>query len=114
MSSHKNFVATNLSFFVAPEKCRDINFFVTTNIFSFSSSTLSRHFVLYCDNLYGVLLYFVVTIISFVVIEFFTVVCCCCYDRPFLSGDIVLLSYTTETELCVAINFEDVAIYILL
>ena len=57
MSQHKNFVATKLSFFVAPEKCHDINFFVATNIFAFSSSTLSRHSLLCCDIIYGVLLY---------------------------------------------------------
>ena len=34
MSRHKNFVATNLSFSVAPKNCHDINFFVTTNIFA--------------------------------------------------------------------------------
>ena len=56
MSRHKNFVATNLSFFVAPEKCGDINFFVVTNIFTFSSSTLSQHSLLCCDILSGVLL----------------------------------------------------------
>ena len=57
MSQNKKFVATNLSFFAAPKKCRDINFFVVTNIFTFISFALSRHSLLCCNILSGVLLY---------------------------------------------------------
>ena len=115
MSRHKKFVATNLSFFAVPEKCRDINFFVAINIFAFNSSTLSRHSLLCCDILYGVLIFLCRgNIFFFFSTEFLIVACCCCRDRPFLCRDIVLLSCTAETELCVATNSEDVAIYFLL
>ena len=57
MSQHKNFVATNLSFFVAPEKCHDINFFAVEIFFALRSSTLSQNSLLCCDILFRVLLY---------------------------------------------------------
>ena len=111
MSRHKNFVVTNLSFFAAPEKCRDINFFVVTNIFDFSSSTLSRHVATFFQGFFST---FVGTIFSFFATKFLTVACCCCRDRPFLCRDIVLLSCTIKTELRVATNSKDVTIYFLL
>ena len=51
---------------------------------------------------------------SFVVIEFLIVACFYCRDRPYLCRDIVSLSYTARTELCVAIDSEDVVTYLLL
>ena len=57
---------------------------------------------------------FVATIFSFVATTFLIVACCYCRDKPFLYPDIVLLSCTAETELCVATNSKDVATYFLI
>ena len=60
MSEPKNFVATNLSFFAAPEKLRDINFFVTRNIFALTLP-------LFCDILCYVATFFLGFFSTFVV-----------------------------------------------
>ena len=43
MSRHKNFVATNLSFFATLETCRDINFFVEIKLLVFKPCFMLRH-----------------------------------------------------------------------
>ena len=57
---------------------------------------------------------FVAIRFSFVVTKFLKVACCCCRDKHFLCRDIVLLSCTARTELCVATNSEDDATYFLI
>ena len=109
MSLHKNLVGINLSFFVAPEKCHNINFFVGTNIFALSSSTLSRHSYLSGDIHSGVVSTFVAIIFLFIMTEFVKVACCYFHDRLFLCRDIVLLSFIAETKLSVMTNSEYVA-----
>ena len=95
MSRHKNFVATNLSFFAAPEKCRNINF-LSRQIFLFSVLPLCHDILCYVATFFmGFFSSFVATRFSFVATEFLTVACCCCLDRPFLC-----LSCTAGTELC--------------
>ena len=55
---------------------------------------------------------FVTIIFSFFTTEFLIVVCCC-RDKYFLCCDIVLLSFTAESELYVATDLENVATYFL-
>ena len=52
-------------------------------------------------------------IFSFVAIEFLIASCCCYRDIKLLCRDIVLLSYTAESELHVATNFKNVVTYFL-
>ena len=56
----------------------------------------------------------VAIIIYFVATEFLTAAWVCCHDGLFLCHDIVLLSSTTETKLCVMTDSEDVATHFLL
>ena len=73
--------------------CHNINYFVETFFLRFFST-------------------FVETIFSFVVTEFL-IVSGCCHDIKILCHDIVFLSSTTESELYVATDIENVATYFL-
>ena len=126
MSRYKNFVATNVSFLAALEKCRDIKFLCRDKASYLSACFMSRHnfemsqhkilfFLTSCRNInycvatffLWLFLTFVVKIFSFVMTEFLIVTCCCCHD-------IVLLSCTAESELYVTIDFENVVKHFLL
>ena len=94
--------------------CRNIVFYFCEKYFAFSSSTLLRHKIsLSRQSFLWFFSAFVVTIFSFVVTEFLTVAYCCCHERYLLCRNIVFLTYTTESELYVAIDLENVATYFL-
>ena len=107
MSRHKNFVATQLISFCCFELCRDINFFIVIEVSSSNCSALLQHSLLCCDILLWFFSTSIMTIISFVSTKFLIVAWIYCRDR-------VLLAYTTETELCVVTDSENVATYFLL
>ena len=88
---------------------------VATNIFLPSALSLCHNILCYVVTFFlGFFSTFVGTIFSFIATKFLPVACCYSYDKPFLCRDIVLLSCTAETELCVVTNSDDVATYFLL